>query len=111
MDLTQIRVMQRLQQEIGQVADEHGWWDDPRNDGECIALMHSELSECLEALRHPGEAPEHVEGLPAVAEELADTVIRIFDFCEHRGIDLARAIHIKHAFNVTRPHRHGGKRF
>ena len=24
-----------------------GWWDDERNDGELLALMHSELSEAL----------------------------------------------------------------
>ena len=29
-----------------------GFWETERNDGEIIALMHSELSECLEGLRH-----------------------------------------------------------
>ena len=33
-------------------ARQKGWWDWPRNDAEAIALMHSELSEALEALRH-----------------------------------------------------------
>jgi len=33
-------------------AAKHGWWDKPREDGTVIALMHSELSEALEGLRH-----------------------------------------------------------
>jgi hypothetical protein len=36
---------------IHSTAKEKGWWDAERNDGEIIALMHSELSEALEALR------------------------------------------------------------
>jgi hypothetical protein len=32
-------------------AEEHGWWEEDRNFGEMIALMHSELSEALEAWR------------------------------------------------------------
>ncbi len=36
--------------EVHDTAREKGWWDKERNDGEMIALMHSELSEALEAL-------------------------------------------------------------
>jgi len=42
--------------------------------------------------------------------EMADVVIRVMDLCAHLGIDLERAIFEKHAFNETRPRRHGGKR-
>ena len=34
------------------VAKSKGWWETERNDGELIALMHSELSEALEAMRN-----------------------------------------------------------
>ena len=50
-------------------AKEKGWWDSERNEGEIIALMHSELSEALEAMRN------HL-GKDAVAEELANCCIR-----------------------------------
>ena len=53
-----------------------------RNDGELIALMHCELSEALEALRHTDKSKNNV------GEELADCCIRIFDYCEARDIDL-----------------------
>ncbi|MDX1919411.1 MAG: hypothetical protein SFU25_01595 [Candidatus Caenarcaniphilales bacterium] len=48
------------------------------------------------------------EGL---AVELADCVIRIFDFCGAHKIDLESAIALKHKYNETRPHRHGGKKY
>lgn len=90
-----------------------GWYEEPKTFGEKIALMHSELSEALEDHRngrgmreiyYEGEKPC---GIPI---ELADTVIRIFDACGDLGIDLEEAIHLKMAYNATRPIRHGGKK-
>jgi NTP pyrophosphatase (non-canonical NTP hydrolase) len=43
------------------------------------------------------------------ASELADVVIRVMDLAEAMGIDLEREILLKHEYNLTREHRHGGK--
>jgi NTP pyrophosphatase (non-canonical NTP hydrolase) len=85
------------------VAKTKGWWDTHRNDGELIALMHSELSEALEAMRSNDDMQENL------AEELADCCIRIFDYCGSREIDLETAILKKIEYNKTRPYRHGKK--
>jgi NTP pyrophosphatase (non-canonical NTP hydrolase) len=131
-----------------------GWWDDffPRFDdaGNRIAdatevdpedlmpdtiaaklcLVHSEVSEALEAVRdgelrlvfktidsdderifvnktdEPYSPKSKPDGLPA---ELADVVIRIGDLCGALGIDLEEAVQAKMTYNATRPQRHGGK--
>lgn len=48
-----------MSQSVHQTALEKGWYgpdgDQDRNMGEVIALMHSELSEALEAHRHGGK--------------------------------------------------------
>lgn len=82
-----------------------------RNDGEMIALMHSELSEALEALRHGNGPSDHIPEFSGVEEELADVVIRIADYAQKRGLRVAEAIIAKMAFNNNREHRHGGKAF
>lgn len=88
-----------------------GWHDSPREDGTMIALMHSELSEALEALRKGNPESRKIPGYSHVEEEMADVVIRIMDFAGLHGLDLGGAIEAKMAMNEGRSYRHGGKEF
>lgn len=73
--------------------------------------MHSELSEALESLRHGNPPSDHIPEFSGVEEELADCIIRIMDYGLAKGHRVAEALAAKIAFNRTRPHMHGGKRF
>lgn len=114
---------------INQCAVDHGFWEEDRNFGEMIALMHSELSEALEAHRdglpdfyfqcvNCGET-NYVGGLHCDAKmkpegtaiELLDCVIRILDTLYAMKLpvsvdDLAR---MKIMYNESRPYKHGKK--
>jgi len=91
-----------------QASVDGGWWhnletNEPkeRNKAEMICLMHSELSEAMEGVRKnlmddklPNRKMEEVE--------MADTVIRIMDYCAGHGLDLGGAMIEKINFNAQR---------
>lgn len=89
-----------------------GWYEgDPPNIPEKLALIHSEVSEALEAYRDGNQQVFFVGQKPeGLAVELADAVIRIADLCGYLGIDLEDVVALKMAYNAKRPHRHGGKK-
>lgn len=104
------------------LAKKSGWWDgvevnDKNVCGTKIALMHSELSEALEGVRK-GLADSHLMHRSAEEVELADAVIRIFDYAGARKLDLANAMLEKLAYNQQRADhkpenraKEGGKSF
>lgn len=86
-----------------EIAKSKGWHDEPREMGTILALIHSEVSEALEADRK-GDSENF-------AEELADVVIRVFDLCGLMNIDLESAILQKMERNKGRSYKHGGKAY
>lgn len=84
-----------------------GFWDEPRNDGETIALIHSELSEALESLRHGNPPDDKIPEFSGAEAELADVIIRIMDLAAGRNWDVAGAIVAKMRYNAGREYKHG----
>ena len=95
------------------VAVEKGWYEQERKLPELLMLVVSELAEALEDYRGGygcNETYYEGQGKPCgIPTEIADAVIRIGDLCGAFGIDLEKAVTEKMAYNLHRPHRHGGK--
>lgn len=105
-------------------ADNIKWWQDMqtgaplnRNKGELLALVHSEISECLEGERK-NLMDDKLPHRKMAEVELADALIRIFDYAGAFGYDLQGAYEEKRAFNANRiDHQHeqriqpNGKKF
>lgn len=79
-----------------------------------LKLVVTELAEAAEEVREPGKLSPKIkeklgEDLPAFDEEIADTLIRLFDLAGSLGVDLDRAVELKMRANALRKPMHGGK--
>lgn len=129
-------ILKEIQKECYEISASKGWHDDPawlenvlnnpsitdqekeeikklcRNkDTERIALIHSEVSEALESMRHGYSPDDKIPEYNGVEAELADAIIRIFDMAEAHNLKVIEAMFAKMEYNKTRPYKHGGKKF
>ena len=129
--------LNELRNQALRIATEHGFKD--ATVGEDMALIHSEVSEALEAYREGSEVNavwyEHkafggdtgtlktdkketkslngdvILNKPCgIPSEMADVIIRVLHFCGKHEIDIGKAVVEKMAFNESRPIKHGGKK-
>jgi NTP pyrophosphatase (non-canonical NTP hydrolase) len=128
-------MINELAKQIHDNAKAKGFFDEPKNIGEMLCLIHSEVSEALEADRKDHYAVkswnmEH--NIPTLdlestsgqkyfiqefevaiknsfEDELADIIIRVMDLAAYKGIDLEYHIKAKMQYNSLRPHKHNKK--
>lgn len=72
----------------------------PCSHAEFECLNYGKEAEC----KYRGTKPE------GIAVEMIDCIIRILDWCGRYDIDVDAILAQKHAYNKTRPYKHGGKR-
>lgn len=98
------RSLNDLQILAWKIAEEKGFHgnseqSDERSNATILALIHSEVSEALEADRK--------DDMNEYSEELADIVIRILDHAETLNIDLEYEVKRKMSINQDREYKHG----
>lgn len=121
-------MINELSEKIHEVNVTNGFYESKKNIGEMIALIHSEVSEALEADRKDRfTGPESITSIldidddvdfkaqfnksvkDSFEDELADAMIRIMDLAAYMQIDLESHIIAKVRFNSLRPYKHGKK--
>lgn len=121
--------LNELAKEIHANAVDKGFYDKPPETGTSLMLIVSELGEAMEADRkglHTLDSIEFFEKelktktLPysesfeyhlkdKFEDELADSIIRILDFCAYKDIDIDYHIKSKMKYNSMRQRLHGKK--
>lgn len=111
--------LKEMADEVTEWAVSKGWEPDPnRTFGDECALIHSEVSEALEAYRSwkfDDATDSGVEGSTilskpeGVASEFADILVRLLHYSNTHGIDLEAEYERKMAYNHQRSWRHGNR--
>lgn len=111
--------LNELADHVYETARSKGFHDEPVPMAVSTANLHSEVSELWESFRNgtlnqfcdKSEKMKAIglEPLTCMEEEIADVIIRALDTAKENGIDAAKAVRMKDAYNKSRPHRNGGK--
>ena len=119
-------MINELSKRIHEVNVKNGFYEDEKNIGEMLCLIHSEVSEALECDRkdkyashsYRSQFRDNDEDFKANFElaikdtfedELADIMIRVMDLAAFKGVDLESHIEAKLRYNSLRPYKHGKK--
>ena len=129
--LTQTPSLTTLANTIHNGNVKRGFYDEPKEVGTVLMLIVTELAEAMESYRSNNSiASDRMETLewdskedePFTTEdinqfklvvkdtfedEIADTIIRLFDLCGWMNIDIHKHIMLKLKYNDTRPYKHG----
>lgn len=101
-----------MAEEAYQTAVDKGWYENEVPDERRLLLIHSEISEATEWLRGKGDRmDDKIPKFTGLEAELADVLIRIFDWCGASGLNVAGAVIAKMKYNQGREYKHGGKEF
>lgn len=116
--------LNELAKSIRQNAVDHGFWEEDRNFGEMLALIHSEVSEALESYRkgEPSLFLVHSDDCQidefgwctctpkpeGWTSEIIDVLIRSLDLL-HEQVNIDHVTSLKMKYNTTRPYKHGKK--
>lgn len=102
-----------------------GFYSEPVNIGECLALIHSEVSEAFDADRAGNSCGTFCDASQITDEtlelyykayikgtfedEIADIIISALNLAAYKGVDIEKHIALKQRYNKTRPVKHGKK--
>jgi len=120
-------MLNELSKKVHENAKSKGFFDGEKNIGEMLCLIHSEVTEALEADRKNLYTKTNIFAVngwisdtdftvsfrqnvkDTFEDELSDVIIRVLDLCAFKGINIEEHIKAKMRYNSMREHKHGKK--